>query len=131
MELILNKEDLLDALNAIQGVVEKRGINPILSNVLFLGVGDELCLTTTDTEVELQASFVSGSLEPFEITLPCRKLTDICKALPSQADIALSISDGKATLTSGRSLFSLATLPASDFPRIPFPEEREETLSIP
>ncbi len=131
MKFILNKENLLDALNSIQGVVEKRGINPILSNVLFSANDGSLSLTTTDTEVELHASFETGSLEPVEITLPCRKLTDICKALPKQADIAFSIADGKATLTSGRSLFSLATLPAADFPRIPFSEGREETLNIP
>jgi hypothetical protein len=56
--------------------------------------------------------------EAVKITVPARKLADICKSLPEGAEVEFSVSDGKATVRSGRSRFTLATLPAREFPNI-------------
>jgi len=56
--------------------------------------------------------------EPGEITLPARKLLDICKALPAESKINISADTEKAVVKSGRSRFSLATLSAADFPSL-------------
>jgi DNA polymerase-3 subunit beta len=56
--------------------------------------------------------------EPGEITVPARKLLDICKSLPNEAQINFTVKDNKAVVQSGRSRFSLATLPANDFPAL-------------
>ncbi len=51
------------------------------------------------------------------ITLPARKFADICKSLPAESIVNIEVQeDNRARITSGRSRFELATLPASEFP---------------
>ena len=63
--------------------------------------------------VELDAAGVDG-----EVTVPARKLVDICKSLPEGSTIEFSLEAGKATVKAGRSRFTLSTLPAADFPSV-------------
>jgi len=64
------------------------------------------------------ANVASDGSEDFQTTIPARKLLDICKALPDGSTINFSIEENKVTLTSARSRFTLATLPARDFPSL-------------
>ena len=56
--------------------------------------------------------------EAGEVTVSARKLLDICRSLPEGANVKFSSSDGKAQVVSGRSRFTLATLPANEFPSV-------------
>ena len=118
MKFTIAREALLKPLQIVGGVVEKRQTLPILSNVLVQGVGGTLRLTGTDLEVELTASVEQPGIEEGEITLPARKLTDICRALPEEAMLELQIEGERAVLRSGRSRFTLSTLPATEFPTV-------------
>ena len=91
---------------------------PILANLLLSVTDEGLAVTGTDMEVELVANASVEVKEKGEITLPARKLLDICRALPEGAKITISLDKSKLTLRSGRSRFSLATLPAADFPSV-------------
>ena len=110
------RDTLLLPVQAVVGVVERRQTMPILANLL-LAVSDKgLSVTATDMEVELVAEAVVDVQVKGEVTVPARKLLDICRALPEGAKLAVLLDKGKLTLRSGRSRFSLATLPAADFP---------------
>jgi DNA polymerase-3 subunit beta len=82
--------------------------------------GDQLSLTGTDLEVELvgRVALPSPVSAPGEVTVPARKLVDICKSLPEGSDIQFTVEDGKVTVRSGRSRFTLSTLPAREFPAV-------------
>ena len=117
MKITINRDSLLKPLQVVSGVVEKRQTLPILSNVLLVVEGEKLTLTGTDLEVELMA--ISSDLQSsdnVEITLPARKFMDICKSLPESASVDIVIEDNKAVIRSGKSRFTLATLPSTDFP---------------
>jgi len=116
MKLKIQREDLLNPIQQIIGAVEKRQTMPALSNILIRASADSVTLTATDLEIELVTRIDIMVDQPGDITLPARKLLDICKALPAESEISLTIKDDKAVIQSGRSRFSLATLPASDFP---------------
>lgn len=116
MKFRVNRETLLKPLQVAGGVVERRQTLPILSNVLLQVSGDTLTITGTDLEVELTATTRISEGEPGEITVPGRKLIDICRTLPEGAEIEFKLEDGKALVRSSRSRFTLATLPANDFP---------------
>ena len=118
MKLQIEKENLLNPLQQIIGAVEKRQTMPALSNVLLRATDNSLTLTATDLEIELVSQISMVVDEPGEITVPARKLLDICKSLPNEAMINFSVKDNKALVQSGRSRFSLATLPANDFPAL-------------
>ena len=116
MKFTISREVLLQPLSQVIGVVERRQTLPVLANFMFSAREGRLTVTGTDMEVELISSVPADVVQEGEITVPARKLVDIVKALPDGANIKVSVSDEKATLTAGRSRFTLATLPASEFP---------------
>jgi len=126
MHFEIARKDLINPLKTAVGVVEQRQTLPILGNVLTKVEGGNLYLTATDAEVEIACSTVleEPNLDDSDngaVTIPARKLFDICRSLPANAQIKLTTEEGeeKITVTSGRSRFSLATLPAEDFPETP------------
>jgi DNA polymerase-3 subunit beta len=91
---------------------------PILANVLIVAKSGQVSITATDLEVELVASADVDVAADGEVTVPGRKLLDICKALPDSAEVTISLSGEKLTVKSGRSRFVLTTLPATEFPAV-------------
>ncbi len=118
MHIALQREEILKPLSYVAGVVEKRQTLPILSFILLREQQGELTLTGTDLEVEIVTRLGTKASGMESITLPARKLLDICRALPESASIDLRKDGDKAVIKSGKSRFSLLTLPASDFPSI-------------
>ena len=118
MKFQIEKETLLNPLQQIIGAVEKRQTMPALSNVLIRTTENSLTLTTTDLEIELVSTIDIVIDKPGNITVPARKLLDICKSLPDEALINFTVKDNKALVQSGRSRFTLTTLAADDFPAL-------------
>ncbi|AQA17345.1 DNA polymerase III subunit beta [Halioglobus japonicus] len=119
MKFTISRDALIKPLNLVAGVVERRQTLPILANVLLELEGDRLSLTGTDLEVELVGRVqLPAAGEPGEVTVPARKLVDICKSLPEGSDISFTAEDCKVTVKSGRSRFTLSTLPAREFPNV-------------
>jgi len=118
MKLTAGREALLKPLQAVIGVVERRQTMPILANVLLVAKNGEVSVTATDLEVELVANADVQVDAPGEVTVPGRKFLDICRALPEDAQVSISQSGEKLVIKSGRSKFTLATLPAAEFPTV-------------
>jgi len=120
MKFTVVRESLLKPLQLAAGVVERRQTLPVLANVLLSLEPGMLCITGTDLEVEIRGTLaLEGLVEPGQITVPARKLLDICRSLPDGAVIGLSTdTENRVRIQSGRSRFTLATLPAEDFPEV-------------
>ena len=118
MEIIINRSELLPLLQTVNGVVERRQPLPILVNLMFSVSENKIKLTASDMEVELIASITKKSKGNTDVTLPAKKLLDICKALPDNASITIKLDGDKALITSAKSRFTLSTLPAHEFPII-------------
>jgi DNA polymerase-3 subunit beta len=118
MKFSIQREALLKPLQHVIGVVERRQTLPVLGNVLINASKKNVCLTATDLEVELQAQVAVSVTEIGDITLPARKLLDICRTLPDEAQLDISMKKDRALVTSGKSRFTLSTLPATEFPVI-------------
>jgi DNA polymerase-3 subunit beta len=129
MKLSASREALLQPLQAVIGVVERRQTMPILANVLLTAKDGQVAVTATDLEVELVANVEVEIETPGEVTVPGRKLLDICRALPEGADISMNLSGEKLNVKSGRSRFSLMTLPAAEFPTVE-DISAEQTVSV-
>lgn len=117
MKFIINRETLLNPLQQIVGVIEKRQTMPVLANVLMLVVDDSLTLTGTDLEIQIVAKVNVTESSPGSITVPARKLLDLCRLLPNGADIQMEQNNDKVRLVSARSKFSLSCLPAENYPK--------------
>ena len=118
MKIQAGRNELLSALQAVIGVVERRQTLPVLSNLLFDAQKDGLVVTGTDLELELVSRATVKVQSTGKTTVPARKLFDICRGLPEGADLTLELSGDRVTLKSGRSRFTLATLRADEFPSL-------------
>ena len=130
MKFTVDRDTLLKPLQTVLGVVERRQSLPVLANVLLQCKDDEIAITGTDMELELVARVDVSGADEGEATLPARKLNDICRNLPADARVELSVDGEKATLRSGRSRFSLSTLPADEFPNADAPADGVD-VSVP
>jgi len=128
MKFTISREVLLQPLIQVVGVVERRQTLPVLANFMLAARDGRLTVTGTDMEVELISSVPSDISQDGEITVPARKLLDIIKALPDGANIKFTIVGDKATISAGRSRFTLSTLPASEFPATDQVETLENIL---
>ena len=131
MKFTTDREALLRPLQLVTGVVERRQTLPVLANLLVVAADGRLSLTGTDLEVELVAVESAVDIQQEgEVTIPARKLADIWRSLPDGAQVTVEVSGDRATIRSGRSRFTLATLPAQDFPKVENgPDDTEFRLS--
>ena len=127
MKFSIAQDQLNGPLSQVVGVVERRQTLPVLANLLLVAGDGRLSITGTDMEVELITSVPADVQQDGEITVPARKLVDIVRALPEDATITFAVSEDKATLSAGRSRFTLSTLPAAEFPATDQVETLETT----
>ncbi|MDD5240618.1 MAG: DNA polymerase III subunit beta [Sulfuricella sp.] len=127
-----NRDALLKPLQAVIGIVEKRHTLPILSNVLIEKNGETLSVIATDLEIQITATSIcqQNDLPDFSITAAARKLQDICRAFPENAQIALENDDTRLQIKVEKSRFNLQTLPANDFPKLVMAGEKRSCIKI-
>ena len=110
---------VLEALQSVAGIVERRHTLPILANVLMRKNAGVLELTTSDLEIQVRThAELGGDAGNFSTTVGARKLIDILRALPADQVVSLTSNQNKLTLQGGKSRFTLQTLPADDFPLV-------------
>ena len=122
MKFNINREVLLPVLQTVSGVVDRQQTLPILSNLLFSFESGSLSVTATDMEVELIVKISVDIEQTGELTVPARKLLDICRALPQESELQFEVKNDRVLIKSGRSRFTLATLPAPEYPVIDITE---------
>lgn len=119
MKITTTKQTLLNSLSHSQGVVERRNIAPILSNVLIVSNEKGITFTSTDTEIEVNDTVDGYVLESGSMTVPAHTLYEIVRKLPDGQSIEIGTLGSQMKLASGRSNFKLGCLPVEDFPKMP------------
>ena len=113
------QQKLLDTLQSVAGIVERRHTLPILANVLLRKTGDEIEFTTSDLEIQVRTrATLGGDDANFATTVGARKMIDILRTLAPDQVVTLASAQNKLMLTGGKSRFTLQTLPADDFPLV-------------
>lgn len=117
MHVTIRREELARAIGAVSRVVETRNIMPILSSLKLVADGETLQITATDLGIVATVKAAAQVLCAGSICVEAKLLGDIAKKAGS-ADIAMAMDDDKLVIKSGRSRFTLATLPAAEFPSL-------------
>jgi DNA polymerase-3 subunit beta len=126
-----SKEALLKPLQTVAGVVEKKHTLPILSNVLLEVVGGRAAFIATDLELQITTWAEEQGAADASFTVSARKFLDICRSLTGADPISLELAAEQLKILSGRSRFSLQTLPARDFPKLQVPDGQGLSISLP
>jgi len=130
MKFSAQRESFLTPLQHVIGAVERRQTSAILGNIL-IDATDNVILTASDSEIELRADADIHVDQAGSVTVPARKLFEICRHLPDSARIDIEVAGDKAKVKSGRSRFTLSTLPANEFPKTDaLVDSQHVTLSV-
>ena len=118
MNIKIERSKLLPTLSLVCSVVERRQTLPILANLYFNLADRILTLVGTDLEVEITQSIEDIDGDNGSFTVSARKILDITRMLPENAEITFKVEGEKAIVTTGRSRYTLKTLDHAEFPRI-------------
>ena len=134
MEFSVGKEDLLQCLYLVQGVVERRSSLPLLSHVLIESnsTGENegvISLGATDLEIGIRQQCQADVKTSGSMTADARKLYEIIRELPSGPIRLRSGGNGWVDVTSGKSRFRIASLDPKEFPTITGQKEKKEESS--
>ena len=114
-----SQENIVAALQSVVGIVERRHTLPILANVMIQKTPQSVQLTSSDLEIQIRTEAdLGGDTANFTTTVGARKLMDILRSMPSDQTVSLESQQSKLILKSGKSRFTLQTLPAEDFPLV-------------
>lgn len=126
------RDEILNPLSAVSGIIERRHTLPILSNVLIDRSASAVSFLATDIEIQITArSTLTASGEARAITVGARKLVDILRALPESAEVTLDQQEKRLLVKAGKSRFTLQTMPAEDFPRLARPAGDVARFALP
>ena len=118
MKFNINQQDLQQALNYCQGVIEKRSTLPILSNILLDVRNSKLVITATDLDLIFihQLNNIEV-LKEGKTTTTSSIMYDIVRKFSPGKTINLTLNDkNKLHLESEKSIFNLNCIDASEFP---------------
>jgi DNA polymerase-3 subunit beta len=114
-----SQENIVAALQSVVGIVERRHTLPILANVMIQKTASTVQLTSSDLEIQIRTEAdLGGDKSNFTTTVGARKLMDILRSMPADQMVSLESQQNKLILKSGKSRFTLQTLPAEDFPLV-------------
>lgn len=119
MQLTIARKELAKALGQVGRIVDKNSTIPILGNFLLDAGAGKLAITATDLDILARTEVPAAVGLPGKLTVPAGMLGDIARKLPEGAEIALTAERGQLVVKSGRSRFSLQTLPPEDYPDMP------------
>ncbi|WP_158508681.1 DNA polymerase III subunit beta [Thermosulfidibacter takaii] len=126
---LTDKGSLQSALMLIQGVIEKKAINPVLTSVVFETVGDDvLRLKATNLEESILVNTWAEVHEPINLAVSAKRLFEFVRELP---DLPISIEvdeSGTLNLSVERIRATFPTLDVEEFPD--FPAKPESTLLL-
>ena len=117
MKFSVNQQDLQQALNYCQGVIEKRSTLPILSNILLDVKNSNLTITATDLDLIFIHQIENVEvIEEGSTTTVSSTMYDIIRKLSAGKKINLSLTENKLKVESEKSLFNLNCMSAAEFP---------------
>ena len=130
LKIKTTNDKLLAPLQQVTGIVERRHTLPILSNVLISASGGKVDFLATDLEVQITAAATLDGNAEGTVTAGARKLYDILRSLPEDAEVSLEAKDNRMTVKAGKSRFNLQTLAAADFPKMVEAKDASKTLTL-
>ncbi|CAH1904315.1 Beta sliding clamp [Candidatus Nitrotoga sp. HW29] len=126
----IEKDNLLNPLQKIIGIVERKQPLPILSNVFIQKIDSIIHFVATDLEIQISTQLVDINQKGTDttITVSAKKLQEILKVLPEGSKVTLDVHENRLLIKVNKSKFTLQTLPAQDFPKVL--EQLEQAVKI-
>jgi DNA polymerase-3 subunit beta len=119
MELVFEKNELLYALQMVQGVAGGRNTLPILSNVLIRAQDGNIECAATNLEVSIRVKMGGTIKEEGGITVSAKKFVEIVRELPDKTIELVTTANDRVELTCGDGVYKIVGLSDEEFPELP------------
>ena len=126
LKFTVSQNNLLEGLNSLQNITNKKGTLAILNNVLIESTGGGLLLTGTDLEVGLRIVIPAEIQDEGSLTLPSKKIFEIVRESGTQLISIEESENSWVIIRAGLSTYNLAGMPSDEFPE--FPEYDQENF---
>lgn len=118
MKLIIDAASFADAATWARKGIDDKPRHPALTGVLIEAVQGTLALSGFDYDKSARVTTAADVEEPGSVLLPARLLTDILRKLGNRP-VTMGVEGNRATLTAGKTVFTLGTMTIGDYPDIP------------
>ena len=127
MEIIINKEDLLNGIKVVEKITAQKGSQPVLSNILIETVSnDRVRFCATDLNLSISHKATAQVEKEGQITLSAKRLGEITSKLDNKPiKLSLNPDTNIVTISCGKAKFELIGISANEFPKV-FDEETLE-----
>ena len=119
MEIILNKEDLLNGIKVVEKITAQKGSQPVLSNILIETVSnDRVRFCATDLNLSISHKIKAQVEKEGQITLSAKRLGEITSRLDNKpVKLSLNVDTNVVTISCGKAKFELIGINANEFPK--------------
>lgn len=124
LRFTIKRENILNALSCISGIVERRNVIDTLSCVEIKASQNIVTLIASDLDVSIIASLEAQIFTPGEVKVSAHMAYDIIRKLPTGLDVEFKLSDTKLSIVCSNSSFSVPIVTAGKI----FPIEEDNFI---
>ncbi len=119
MKFQVDKANLIQILQRVQSITERKSNMPILNNCLVKALKDGAVeVSATDLELNVWTKMGAEVSVEGQTTVSAKKLLEIVREIPKDQILLEALPNSKLVIKSGRSKFELSTIAAEDFPYV-------------
>jgi len=119
MEISVKKDELLNGLQRIVGIVNPKPALPALSCIFLEAEDKRLFLTATDLELTIKAEVPCKTKRKGALLVPGKRFAGIIRELPDTEINIVKEKNEKTQITVGKIMFTLPGLKTEEFPILP------------
>lgn len=123
MNILCNKQELIEAVGNVQRAVATKAALPALEGILLRAQGETLYLAGFDMELGITTTIGANVWEAGEIVLSARMFGDIVRKMPGDSIAIVSDERYNTIIRNDVTEFSIIGMTAADYPNIPLVED--------
>lgn len=128
MKVRVEKNIVVNGIQAVQNIITAKAALPILSNILLEAQEDTLRLTATDLDVGISCVIPVEVQEPGAITVPAKRFSDIMKELPGETATIVAKKNNSLLIETAGCQFKIMGLAREEFPKLPEFKDKEAII---
>ena len=118
VKITIHRDVFAEAISFAAKLLPQRTTLPILGGVLLTADDSGVTFSSFDYEVSARTTVTCDVIEPGQVLLSGRLLSDIAQRLP-QHDVSLETDGSSVVVKCGTAKFSLLTMPLEEYPSLP------------
>ncbi len=119
MNILCNKQELIEAVGNVQRAVAAKAALPALEGILLRAQGSSLFLAGFDMELGMTTTVNANVWEPGDIVLSARMFGDIVRKMPGESVAIITDEKYNTIIRNDVTEFTITGMTAADYPEIP------------